>query len=283
MDENYLHRASPAFKRVTEAMSDQMAREGFWVVDEEMLELKTGWDTGADRRTSKAVKSLALDAADLDNPSIRPRAVTTMRVRAQPVRHDSSTEYSTEIHVRVNGNVYDAEAGRQVGSYEAEDTINARADCNRECLMEEVGDEAREIGRKVADTLNRKLAFASRGGVNQSAAGAGQNGQSSLTSTYNVTFKNFETSEVMKITDVMENEFPDYVRSRAPKGDTTKMVYGYVSKAPAHKIYEWMNILLTDMGLNPDDQVKVTVDNTKLVLNKLYDEETNDDGSQRFN
>ena len=91
-----------------------------------------------------------------------------------------------------------------------------------------------------------------------------------LTTTYAITFRNFTTREIMEITGTMEREFPYYVNSRAPIGGTAVMHYGYVSQAPANKIYQWINTLLMEMGLDPDRQVKVTVDQTAFDLDKIY-------------
>lgn len=50
------------------------------------------------------------------------------------------------------------------------------------------------------------------------------------------------------------------------------MIYGYVSKASGAKLHKWMNILLINMGLDPDNQVKVIMRGTKLVIDKIYDQ-----------
>ncbi len=104
----------------------------------------------------------------------------------------------------------------------------------------------------------------------QQQTGGYVGGSPGLTTTYAVTFRNFTTREIMEITGTMEREFPNYVTSRAPTGDTAVMRYGYVSQAPANKIYQWINVLLMDMGLDPDNRVKVTVDQTAFDLDKIY-------------
>lgn len=104
----------------------------------------------------------------------------------------------------------------------------------------------------------------------QPQTGGYANATPGLTTTYAVTLRNFSTREIMAITGTMEREFPYYVTSRAPVGDTAVMRYGYVSQAPAHKLYDWVNVMLMNMGLDPDRRVKVIVNQTAIDIDKIY-------------
>jgi hypothetical protein len=102
------------------------------------------------------------------------------------------------------------------------------------------------------------------GGTYTTSSGPG------LTTPYAVTVKNFTTAEFLHLTNVMETEFPYYLSTRSQSGDTTKMVYGYVSQASTKDLWRWVNILLDTMGLDPDRQVKVVVSGTAFLIDKLY-------------
>ena len=102
------------------------------------------------------------------------------------------------------------------------------------------------------------------GGAYTTSSGPG------LTTVYAVTFKNFTTAEYLRLTNVMEAEFPYYLSTRSTSGDTTRMVYGYVSQASTKDLWRWLNTLLGTMGLDPDRQVKVVVSGTDFLVDKLY-------------
>ncbi len=89
--------------------------------------------------------------------------------------------------------------------------------------------------------------------------------------TYSFTFRNFSTREIIEITDIMESEFPGFIRASAPEGSSSSFNYGYVTKANASKLYRWINLMLIDIGLDPDEQVKMVKRGSKLELNKLFD------------
>ena len=175
--------------------------------------------------------------------------------------------------VRVTGDVYDVVANRFIGSWEAPRMeFGAPANCNQFCIEEIVGDKARDVAAQVGDVLRKKLAFLTQGRGVASVPVDSDGTCTGLTSTYQVEFVNFSTRQTLELTEVMEAEFPCFVSARSPNGDTTKMIYGYVSKASGAKLHKWMNILLINMGLDPDNQVKVIMRGTKLVIDKIYDQ-----------
>ena len=92
-----------------------------------------------------------------------------------------------------------------------------------------------------------------------------------LVTTYTFTFHNFTTREVLSIAEVMEREFSGFVRARSPEGNSSAFKYGYVTKASGNELYRWVNLLLMNMGLDPDRQVKFTERGTKIEIDKLFD------------
>ena len=195
--------------------------------------------------------------------------------------------FATKAMVRITGDIYDYDARRFIGSWEAPRMeFPAPANCTGMCIQEVVGDHARDVAAQVGDVLRKKLAYLTRGAgsVAQgssmpastasapagSVAGCPADLDTGLTTTYAVVMSNFTTREYMQIKDVMEHEFPCFVTTRNPTGDTTKRIYGYVSRASASKIEEWLNIVLIDMGLDPDSQVKMITSGTEIMIDKIF-------------
>jgi hypothetical protein len=265
-------RTSDIFRRVILAVQEQMSRYDFYVVDEYIIATELGWQVRERRPITELMQVVQL-TNQANDPRLQVRAMVTFKIRAAAM----DVGFAKKAQVRIAGEIYDYEARRFIGAWEAPRMqFPAPAGCTGFCIQEVVGDKARDIAATVGDVLRKKLAYLTRG-AGATASTGGSTGTATsfgtapgLTTTYAVTFKNFTTREILEITEVMENEFPNYVTARAPSGDTTKMVYGYVSKAPANKMYKWMNILLMDMGLDPDSKVKVIMQGSAMEIDKLF-------------
>ena len=86
--------------------------------------------------------------------------------------------------------------------------------------------------------------------------------------TYEFVFRNFSGGQLEEITTIMETEFPKHIKSRIVSSDSVQTSYMYISRAPTHKIEEWMTILLTDMGFPPGRQVELTVRGSSVRVAK---------------
>ena len=70
---------------------------------------------------------------------------------------------------------------------------------------------------------------------------------------FTVTLRYFRRSEALTIIGVMAGEFPGYQDHDLIALDSIEAQYLYVTSATRAKILEWLNILLGDMGFEPDD------------------------------
>lgn len=263
-------RSNDIFRRVISSIQEQMSRYNFYVIDEDILAVRAGWIM-KDRRPKSELLQIATLASTLDDPSLHPRAMVMFKIRAAA----ANKGFGTVAQVRVTGDIYDVVANRFIGSWEAPRMeFGAPANCNQFCIEEVVGDKARDVAAQVGDVLRKKLAYLTQGQGGAAGGGTAASGDGTctgLTTTYQIEFRNFTTRDTLQLTEVMENEFPCYVSARSPNGDTTKFIYGYVSQASGAKLNKWMNILLINSGYDPDNQVKVIMSGTKLVVDKIFD------------
>ena len=279
-DLNSVGHGSDIFRRVISSIQEQMDRGDFYVIDEDMVATKLGWSIQARRSKRDLIQVIDLMQKSRD-PQFQVKAMVVFQIRA--MKQDMG--FATKATIRVTGDIYDVESNRFLGSWELpEREFPAPRGCSGLCLEEAVGKNAREVAATVADVLRKKLSYLTQGnrrsdnsgpagpGGAQIAGGGQANGDMpGLATTYAVTFKNFSTKDTLHITDVMEHDFPGYVTARAPTGDTTALNYGYVSTAPAQKLLKWMNQLLIEMNLDPDSQVKVQIEGSRIELDKLFD------------
>jgi len=278
-DKKSVRRSSDIFRRVMAQMQEQMSRYNYHVVDEDMIAASLEWKM-SDRRPKQELIEVAKLANQARDPRVYSRALVIFKIRAAA----KSVGYATKAQVRIAGEVYDLESNRFLGGWEAPRmTFPAPKDCSGVCIQEVVGDNARDIAASVSDVLRKKLAHFSRGsGSKNGSFGGGKDG---LETTYAFTFRNFSTRQFYEFTEVMEKEFPKFVRAMSPQGDTAVMKYGYVSRAPGHKINKWVNTLLMDMGMNPDSDTKVTIRGTAFDIDNIVGTPDNSRPSKfgRFN
>jgi len=276
-------RSSDIFRRVISELQEQMSRYDFYVIDENILTVELGWQVRERRPITELIQVVQMANQSRD-PRLQARAMVVFKIRAAA----QNVGFATKAMVRITGDIYDYQARRFIGSWEAPRMeFPAPANCTGMCIQEVVGDHARDVAAQVGDVMRKKLAYLTRGAGAPAAqtapapaptasapapvaAGCPADVDTGLVSTYAVVMRNFTTREYLEIKNVMENEFPCFVTTRNPSGDTTKRIYGYVSRASASKIEEWLNILLMDMGLNPDSQVKMVVSGTEIMIDKIF-------------
>jgi len=262
-DRDSIPRSSDIFRRVLNELKQQMSRYNFYVIDEEMMAADFGWQVRDRRPKSELVKVVDL-ANQSGNFAYQTRAMVIFKIRAA----QRDLGFAKEAFVRVTGEIYDVEARRFIDSFEV-----PRMDfpITKE-LTEDVGDHARDIAAALGDTLRKKLAFASRGAATSNVGTeSGASSTGGLVSTYSFTFRNFSTREVYTMIDVMEEEFPGFKSARSPEGSSAAFKYGYVTTAKGDKLHRWINIMLMDMGLDPDTQVSLTKRGNEYEIDKLFD------------
>lgn len=263
-DRQSIKRSSDIYRRVLLQLQDQMNRYDFKVIDEHMVAAHLKWDI-QDRRPKEQLMKLAKKANASGDPRVYSRAMVTFKIRA----NSNDIGFARKANVRIAGELYDTQSNTYLGSWETPRmTFPVPKDCRGHCIEEVVGDHARDIAASLGDVLRKKLDYLVRQNEEELVMSTGS-GNSGLETTYSFTFRNLNTREIFAVTDVMEHEFPNFVRSMSPNGDTTVMKYGYVSRAKGGDIYEWMNILLADQGLDPDTVVKVTVYGTSIDIEKI--------------
>lgn len=90
-----------------------------------------------------------------------------------------------------------------------------------------------------------------------------------LVTPYTITLRYFTTGEARTIIDTMTHEFPGYRSHTLISSDSATRRYAYVSSARAHKLEEWLTILLSDMNINPDTGVYINIEGAEITLDKL--------------
>lgn len=182
-DEDTVPRDSRVFRRVLNALSNQLSDEGFKVYDETAVSL----DDFAQGRTRRSDAELIDIARSIDRPPIDVVVMFSIYASAQDV------SYTTKVRTRVEGRLLNVRTGQRLGNFELPSPRewNAPPNCSRECILEVVGDHARILANDVGAVLTEKLAWMVDGPDPVRGGGAG------LENAYSLVFDGFTPEEMM--------------------------------------------------------------------------------------
>jgi len=87
---------------------------------------------------------------------------------------------------------------------------------------------------------------------------------------YKVVYKNFTTNEVFRLSDLLEQNMPGFLRSGEPRGSTNNLSMSYTVNANSKQVFRAVNTSLQKAGFNPDSQIKVIHTGNMFVIDKIY-------------
>ena len=270
-DPTSFSRKSEVFKQVLAELKHGMLRHGFRIRDEEMIAVDLGWKV-VERRP----KTQLIEAAKLANHSakanLRSRALVLFRIHAVKRKF----KHFVKVKTHISGELYDLENNEFLGNFTLSTaTYTAPLNCDQPCIANVVGKRANEIATRIGDVLGKELAYLSaatgRGRCGKSSTQGGRGNRcGGLQSTYTVTLRHFDAPETLQLINTMAGEFPCYTSHDLLPGKTSAVRrYEYVSRAKSGKIEEWLNIVLMDMGLNPDKNVEIIFTGNEFILDKI--------------
>lgn len=272
VDKDTVPRDSRVFSRVLHQMQEVLNTRGFNVKDETAITVGK-FGQGRSRRTDAEL----IDIAKLVSTPID--VVTIFQIFASAER----LPYTTKIRVRVTGRMLQPHSGNAIGHFEVapDDPFLSHPDCNRECLLEEVGKNAKVLGDQVADVLGKKLDHlkGGRGGggppprvSTPSPSGEGQKPpkgagdhrpvatapapvgggtveHQGMANTYALTFISFSQQEMMKIEEYLEI-FSGYQSYRPTRTQGRQYEYEYVSHIEPEKLRRNLQKTLWEIKLD---------------------------------
>ncbi|WP_135076300.1 hypothetical protein [Terasakiella sp. SH-1] len=240
-DQDAIPRDSRVFRRVLNELAEAMNADGFDVYDETAVSL----DDYAQGRSRRSDAELIDVARSITRPPID--IVVLFEIYASAERLD----YTTKVRTRLSGRLLDVHSGRRMGNFEVSSPRNFRApvNCNRECILETVGDNARLLARDVADVLVQKLGDEvdygyddrddyddrdgyGNGSTKDMARRRGNDGCRGRVQDVFLNFQNFTEQEMLDIEDVILAKFSCYVDHR-PAGSHGR-THEYVYKTRLH-------------------------------------------------
>ncbi len=253
-------------------IKEQFERYNYYVVDEHAVAAAFGFDF-SHRMDSAAVLRAALQAKKSGRAEFDVRSVVIYRAFAR-VR---DLGFAKQLSLEVAGEIHDADSGLYLGDFgPISRSFPASADCgDNACFTSVLRDHGADIAAIVADEARNKLALLTKPAPALAAtfdpggpppAATAPESPRRLVVAYNLRFENLSMHDVLRIKGVMESEFPDFVRAGHVSGSEPVLQYGYVSRAPQDKLFEWVNILVGDMGMK---RAKIIADGNTITVKNL--------------
>lgn len=232
-DPDTIPRDSRVQRNIIAGMNDRMISRGYRVYDEQALGIDGYRETTASDRVRRTDQELIMVANSIANPTID--IVTVYEVFASV----DKTDFATFARMRVAGRMLSPQSGRQYGNFEVTTpkTYKLPVNCPRECLLEQLSEEGRDLGIELAETLADKLDqyFVSTGNTAGAAAGGeggeptgGGGGSVGFERTYNLRFSECSPQSRMDFEPYLVI-FEGYIDHRANRCSGTRCEMSYVS------------------------------------------------------
>jgi len=244
-------------------VKEQFSRYQYYVVDRNALIAQLGFDLDG-RMDSATAMRIASAAKESRQAQFDIRGLVIVKVYPQ-IRDEG---FRKKLVVEIAGEVHDMDANRYIGDFgPLSKTFGAPADCkDQACISAVLRENAIDVAAIVADEGRKKLALLTKTGGVAGVGGSATSGRNDLVTTFTFRFENFTMDQVLMLKGVMDGEFPDFVRAGRISGSDPIIEYGYTTKAPQHKIFEWLNIAVNDMGIT---DAKILADGSKFTIKRL--------------
>ncbi len=249
-DKGTIARDSQVFRRVLNALSNQLHDVGFDVFDETAVTLEN-FVQGRVRRTDAELIDIA---KSIRRPPID--VVVLFSIYSSTYQHS----YTKKVKARIEGRLLNVQTGQRLGNVELDypEGWNAPKQCHRDCLLRSIGDHSKIIANDVGSMLAEKLSWM----VNQSDSSVSQDviaSQGAVTSpgadtshgitAYQLIFDDFTQPEVMEFEEYLVI-FSGYQSHRITYGGATRTEYWYKSNIGNAKLSRNLNKLLETLNIS---------------------------------
>jgi hypothetical protein len=253
-DEDSTPRGNRIFNRVIAALSEEMNVQGHDIFDETAVAMNINPANRVRRDDSELIEV----ARAVPNPPLD--VVVVFSIYAS-VREGAYSEV-LRPEVRIPGRVLNLRTGQLIGSFEVTglDLPPLPVACERECLLEEVGNHAAILGAELAAALTLKLdgfvgstPVDAAGGVvittapTNAPAVVGETCEG-LPTAYVLRFDGFATDEITAVEEYV-NAFACVQSARPARSSARSAEYWYETRADSARLTRNLRLMLEHMGV----------------------------------
>lgn len=231
---NAVPRNSPVYKRVLQAVSEQLSTQNFTVYDETTITL----NNFTQGRVGRSDDELIDIAKNIRKPPIDVVVIFSIYASQHKQVH------TTKIKTRIEGRMLQVQTGKYLGGFEVNSgkMWQAPSGCSRSCLYDVVGDKARVLANDLALVLTEKLSW-----LYQNNESNGLNGNNMLTE-YALVFDGFTAQDFSEIEEYLI-VFSGYNSHRPIETRYTFHEIWYQSSIAIAKLSRNLKKMLVELGL----------------------------------
>jgi hypothetical protein len=255
-DEDTVPRGNRIFNRVIHELAEVMNVHGYNVYDETAVAMRITQPGRVRRRDSEIIDvARAVQTPPLD-------VIAVFQIYASATK--STVSDIVRPNIRILGRLLNVRTGQQIAAFEVAglELAPLPQGCDRECLLERVGGEAKLVANELAQALTLKLsgfilpargANAAGGPAPLSGsvtalapAGDGQ-GCLNLPTAFVIRLSGFSTSEVHAIEEYLR-AFGCYLDHRPIRSTASQAEYWYETRADSARLNRNMRLMLEHMS-----------------------------------
>ncbi|HOV03113.1 MAG TPA: hypothetical protein PLG99_01800 [Kaistiaceae bacterium] len=281
-DQDTVPRNSRVFNQVLNALAGEMQAKGFKVYDETAVSMDIT-NPGVVRRTDAEVLTIAKRI-----PGVPIDVATVFQIYAFAERNPYAN--ITDLRVRIPGRLINVQTGQALGNYEIAygpgQLTPLPVQCNRDCVLEHVGGEAKKIATDVGAVLAQKLDFLSPARPQSPTAvlqGGGMSGMTGvpsgmmgmtgmaapsdctgMTTAYSLVFNGFAPEEITRIEEYIVS-FKGYDHHRPMRAQLTSSEYWYETCSDAARLNRNLRLMAEQMGI----QTRIGMVGNKIQVDKI--------------
>jgi hypothetical protein len=258
-DKDTVPRNSRVYKRVLDALVNEMNDEGFNVYDETAVTLDD-FAQGRVRRTDAEIIDIA---RSVKRPPIDVAVIYSIYASANKL------SYTTKIRTRITGRLLNVRSGKRLGNFEVElpQADNAPVNCQRECILETVGKNARVLGMDLGVVLTKKLDWlAARSDDKHDKDGHDNDG---LASAYSLVFTGFTPDDITEIEEYIV-AFRGYEHHRPVSSSLRNAEYWYETKSKSARLNRNLRLMMEHLGY----EGRVTFKGSSFQIDKISKRKT---------
>lgn len=236
-DEDTVPRDSRVFKRVISALQNQISDQGFNIYDETAVTM----DNFTQGRVRRADNELLDIARSITRPPIDVVVVFSLYARA-----NNEKSYKMEADAFITGRMLDAKSGKFLGEFEVDKLRpwSLKPPCNRECIIDSVGDKSRELANDLGAVLAEKLDWM----VGGDSSGTERGAVNEYVKDYYLVFDGFTGEDMMALEEYLVI-FSGYESHRPSEESHTKTTLLYRSKISGAKLSRNLKKMLNEVDM----------------------------------
>ena len=277
-DEDTVPRGNRIFNRVIRELAETMNLRGYNVYDETAAAMGITQPGRVRRRDAELIEV----ARAVQTPPLDVVAIFQIYASAQ------KSLYSDIVRpdVRVAGRLLNVRSGQSLGSFEVTGLQLAPLPlgCDRECLLERVGAEAKLLSSDLAQALTQKLdgiitprratdgsgigsvteVVPGAGAAGAGAAGVGTEGCTGFPTAFVIRVNGFSGAEVQAVEEYMR-AFKCYDHHRTVRASTSQTEYWYETRIDSARLNRNLRLMLEHMNVG----AQVTMSGNVIALGKV--------------